>query len=51
MENININRILNRENHAQTIKDILIDFEKNKQNLIVFFVMYEDIFYQIFLKN
>jgi len=33
MENININNILNREIHAQSIKDILLNFEKNKHTL------------------
>ena len=33
MENININHILNREIHAQSIKDILLNFEKNKHTL------------------
>ena len=33
MENININRILNREKEAEFIKEILVNFENNKQNL------------------
>ena len=33
MENININQILNREKEAEFIKEILTNFEKNKQNL------------------
>ena len=34
MEQLNINGFLNRENDAQKIKDILINFEKNKNNLL-----------------
>ena len=33
MENININSILDRENEAILVKQILIDFEKNKRDL------------------
>jgi hypothetical protein len=33
MDNINLNEILDREKMSQNIKDILIDFEKNKGNL------------------
>ena len=33
MENININQILNREKEAEFIKEILTNFEQNKQNL------------------
>ena len=33
MENININNLLNRDDEANKIKDILKDFEKNKHNL------------------
>ena len=33
MENININQILNRERESEFIKEILNNFEKNKQNL------------------
>jgi len=35
MENININKILNRENDAQKIKDILHHFELNKEDLTI----------------
>ena len=35
MENININKILNREEKANSIKDILINFELNKHDLLV----------------
>jgi len=34
MEKLNINKILNRENKATTIKDILCDFELNKNNML-----------------
>jgi len=33
MENININKLLNRDDEANKIKEILKDFEKNKHNL------------------
>lgn len=33
MENLNINKLLNRENEVKQIKDILMEFEKNKHNL------------------
>jgi len=33
MENININKLLNREEESNRIKEILKDFEKNKHNL------------------
>jgi DNA polymerase III delta prime subunit len=33
MENININNLLNRDDEANKIKDILKEFEKNKNNL------------------
>ena len=33
MENININNLLNRDDEANKIKEILKDFEKNKHNL------------------
>ena len=35
MEGFNINKILNREEKAQNIKDILHDFELNKNNLLL----------------
>jgi len=35
MEQFNINKILNREEKAQNIKDILHDFELNKNNLLL----------------
>ena len=35
MENININKILNREIEEKKIKDILIHFEENKQDLSI----------------
>jgi DNA polymerase III delta prime subunit len=34
MEKLNINNILNRENEYNLLKDILMNFEKNKTNLI-----------------
>jgi DNA polymerase III delta prime subunit len=34
MDNLNINKILNREEKSSNIKDILIDFEKNKTNVL-----------------
>ena len=34
MEQLNFNSILKRENLASEIKDILINFEKNKKNLL-----------------
>lgn len=34
MEELNINKILNRENKASSIKDILRDFELNKNNML-----------------
>jgi len=34
METLNLNHILNRENDVSSMKEILIQFEKNKQNLI-----------------
>ena len=33
MEKLNINELLNREDEVKKIKDILADFELNKQNL------------------
>ena len=35
MDQLNINQILNREDSANKIKDILKNFEMNKQNLLV----------------
>ena len=35
MENININKILNREDKVNTIKDILTNFSLNKHDLLV----------------
>ena len=35
MDNININTFLGREAEAQRVKDILLDFEKNKHDLNV----------------
>ena len=34
MDSLNINKILNREENSSNIKDILIDFEKNKTNVL-----------------
>jgi DNA polymerase III delta prime subunit len=34
MEQLNMNQLLNRLNEEKTIKDALIDFEKNKSNLL-----------------
>lgn len=34
MENINLNKILNRDEKVKGIKDVLIDFENNKNNLL-----------------
>jgi SpoVK/Ycf46/Vps4 family AAA+-type ATPase len=34
MEKLNINKILNREEKASTIKDILLSFDKNKNNIL-----------------
>jgi len=34
MNELNINQILNREEKASSIKDILINFEKNKNNVL-----------------
>ena len=34
MEEININKILNREDKAFAIKDILQSFEQNKNNML-----------------
>jgi len=34
MEQLNVNQLLNRLNEEKTIKDALIDFEKNKSNLL-----------------
>ena len=34
MENLNLNKLLNREDKADIIKNILISFEKNKNNLL-----------------
>ena len=34
MDSLNINKILNREEKSSNIKDILIDFEKNKTNVL-----------------
>ena len=34
MEQLNINKLLNRENEAQQIKTILRNFELNKNNLL-----------------
>jgi len=34
MENLNINKILDREDKANSIKEILISFEKNKNNFL-----------------
>ena len=35
MEQLNINNILNREEKANNIKDILLDFDKNKNNVLL----------------
>jgi Cdc6-like AAA superfamily ATPase len=35
MEELNINKILEREDKATNIKDILISFEKNKHNVLI----------------
>jgi replication factor C subunit 1 len=35
MDNLNMNCLLNREENAQKIKDILVDFEVNKNNLLI----------------
>ena len=35
MEELNINKILNREDKANSIKDILVSFEKNKNNVLI----------------
>ena len=35
MENINLNCFLGREAEAQRIKDILVDFDKNKNDLLI----------------
>jgi len=35
MEELNINKILNREEKAKHIKDILVDFDKNKHNVLM----------------
>jgi len=35
MEQLNFNKILNRENIANSIKQIIINFEKNKKNLLI----------------
>jgi predicted ATPase len=35
MENLNINKILNREDQVENIKNILINFELNKQDLLI----------------
>ena len=35
MEELNINKILNREEKANSIKDILFSFEKNKNNVLM----------------
>ena len=35
MNELNINKILNREDKANSIKDILISFEKNKNNVLI----------------
>ena len=34
MEQLNINKLLNRENEAEQIKTILRNFELNKNNLL-----------------
>ena len=34
MEEINFNKILNREEKALSVKDMLINFELNKNNLL-----------------
>ena len=34
MEQLNINKYLNRESHVETIKNFLFDFENNKNNLL-----------------
>ena len=34
MENININKLLNREEKANSIKEILLKFEQNKHDLL-----------------
>ena len=34
MEDLNFNKILNREEKASSIKEILINFELNKNNLL-----------------
>ena len=34
MENLNINTLLDRDNEYNLMKNILINFEKNKQNLL-----------------
>ena len=35
MEELNINKILSREEKANNIKDILLSFEKNKNNVLI----------------
>jgi hypothetical protein len=35
MEELNINKILCREENATNIKNILLDFEKNKNNILI----------------
>ena len=35
MNDLNINKILSREDKANSIKDILISFEKNKNNVLI----------------
>jgi hypothetical protein len=35
MEQLNFNKILNRENIANNIKQIILNFEKNKKNLLI----------------
>ena len=34
MENININKLLKREDKVKFVKDILVNFELNKNNLL-----------------